>query len=48
VIMVDDDVHQNVKPAKLVQILERYRPDATANGNGVSPHGIPSGNGAHS
>jgi NADH:ubiquinone oxidoreductase subunit E len=37
VIMVDDDVHQSVKPAKIAQILERYRHDGgngTAAGNG--------------
>jgi NADH:ubiquinone oxidoreductase subunit E len=34
VIMVDDDVHQSVKPAKIAKILERYRPNGHANGNG--------------
>jgi len=40
VIMVDDDVHQSVKPAKIAQILQRYRPDGAAHGNG-------NGNGDH-
>jgi len=34
VIMVDDDVHQSVKPAKIAKILERYRRGEAANGNG--------------
>jgi NADH:ubiquinone oxidoreductase subunit E len=38
VIMIDDDVHQRVKPARLAKMLEKYRPiDAPAgNGNGES------------
>jgi NADH:ubiquinone oxidoreductase subunit E len=42
VIMIDDDVHQRVKPARLAKILDQYRePTATAgssngNGNGES------------
>ena len=35
VIMVDDDVHQSVKPAKVAKILDRYRHDGAANGNGA-------------
>jgi NADH:ubiquinone oxidoreductase subunit E len=39
VIMVDDDVHQSVKPAKIAKILERYRHDgaveANADGNEI-------------
>jgi NADH:ubiquinone oxidoreductase subunit E len=34
VIMVDDDVHQSVKPAKIAKILERYRSGGAASGNG--------------
>jgi NADH:ubiquinone oxidoreductase subunit E len=34
VIMVDDDVHQSVKPAKIAKILDRYRRNGAANGNG--------------
>jgi NADH:ubiquinone oxidoreductase subunit E len=37
VIMIDDDVHQRVKPARLAKILDQYRDPATAadsNGNG--------------
>jgi len=34
VIMVDDDVHQSVKPAKIAKILERYRSNGAASGNG--------------
>jgi NADH:ubiquinone oxidoreductase subunit E len=34
VIMVDDDVHQSVKPAKIAKILERYRPNGAEGGNG--------------
>jgi NADH:ubiquinone oxidoreductase subunit E len=36
VIMIDDDVHQRVRPARLAKILEQYRdPDAAGdNGNG--------------
>jgi NADH:ubiquinone oxidoreductase subunit E len=36
VIMIDEDVHQRVKPARLAKILDQYRePDAPAgNGNG--------------
>jgi len=40
VIMIDDDVHQRVKPARLAKILDQYRqPNAAAgggNGNGES------------
>jgi NADH:ubiquinone oxidoreductase subunit E len=40
VIMIDDDVHQRVKPARLGKILDQYRePNATtdgSNGNGES------------
>ncbi len=35
VIMVDDDVHQRVRPAKLARILEPYR-NSAASGNGES------------
>jgi NADH:ubiquinone oxidoreductase subunit E len=34
VIMVDDDVHQSVKPAKIAKILDHYRHNGAANGNG--------------
>jgi NADH:ubiquinone oxidoreductase subunit E len=34
VIMIDDDVHQRVKPARLVKILEKYRREQPADGNG--------------
>jgi NADH:ubiquinone oxidoreductase subunit E len=34
VIMVDDDVHQSVKPAKLAKILEAYGHANGKNGNG--------------
>ena len=34
VIMIDDDVHQRVKPAKLAKLLEQYRQDSDAGGNG--------------
>jgi NADH:ubiquinone oxidoreductase subunit E len=33
VIMIDDDVHQRVRPSKLAKILEQYR-DKSAGGNG--------------
>lgn len=33
VIMIDDDVHQRVRPSKLTKILEQYR-DKNAGGNG--------------
>jgi len=34
VIMIDEDVHQRVKPAKILKILEQYRQDgAAANGD---------------
>ena len=39
VIMIDDDVHQRVKPARLAKILDQYRDHETAvdvNGNGES------------
>lgn len=34
VIMIDDDVHQRVKPARIAKILEKYRQEKVANGNG--------------
>jgi NADH:ubiquinone oxidoreductase subunit E len=34
VIMVDDDVHQSVKPGQIAKILEAYRHPAETNGNG--------------
>ncbi|MEN6450555.1 MAG: NAD(P)H-dependent oxidoreductase subunit E [Thermoguttaceae bacterium] len=36
VIMIDDDVHQRVKPARLAKILDQYRdhPASDENGNG--------------
>ncbi|MGA2033156.1 MAG: NAD(P)H-dependent oxidoreductase subunit E [Thermoguttaceae bacterium] len=35
VIMIDDDVHQRVKPARLSRILEHYRPEhAASDANG--------------
>jgi NADH:ubiquinone oxidoreductase subunit E len=34
VIMIDDDVHQRVKPARLAKILEKYRKEQPAAGNG--------------
>jgi NADH:ubiquinone oxidoreductase subunit E len=34
VIMIDDDVHQRVKPARLPKILDRYRQPGGDNGNG--------------
>lgn len=40
VIMVDEDVHQSVKPAKVAKILEGYRRGGQDNGNG-------NGNGEH-
>jgi NADH:ubiquinone oxidoreductase subunit E len=38
VIMIDEDVHQRVKPARLAKILSHYRPkdDKAADGNGES------------
>ena len=35
VIMIDEDVHQQVKPAKLAKILDRYRDAAPSSGNGA-------------
>ncbi len=35
VIMIDQDVHQQVKPAKVAWLLERYRREATPAGNGA-------------
>jgi NADH:ubiquinone oxidoreductase subunit E len=32
VIMVDDDVHQRVKPSRLAKILEQYRQPQDGNG----------------
>ncbi len=34
VIMIDDDVHQRVKPARLAKILDQYRENSTTNSNG--------------
>jgi len=34
VIMIDDDVHQRVRPAKLSRILDQYRDQETIEGNG--------------
>jgi NADH:ubiquinone oxidoreductase subunit E len=34
VIMIDDDVHQRVKPTRLSKILDQYRGQPTATGNG--------------
>jgi NADH:ubiquinone oxidoreductase subunit E len=34
VIMIDDDVHQRVRPARLTKILEAYRPAVAAGVNG--------------
>ncbi len=34
VIMIDDDVHQRVKPGRLAKILEQYRNPQTAPANG--------------
>jgi NADH:ubiquinone oxidoreductase subunit E len=47
VIMVDDDVHQSVKPAKIAKIMERYRRKAGGepNGNGHD-NDTDNGNGA--
>jgi len=40
VIMVDDDVHQRVKPARVGKILDMYRQDSAAGGNGnANGHG---------
>ena len=45
VIMIDDDVHQSVKPAKIAKILDRYRQpvhgesNGNGNGNGESAGG---------
>ena len=36
VIMVDQDVHQRVKPAKVAKLLDRYRREGTAAGNGAN------------
>jgi NADH:ubiquinone oxidoreductase subunit E len=33
VIMIDDDVHQRVKPGQVAKILEHYRRDGAPNGN---------------
>jgi NADH:ubiquinone oxidoreductase subunit E len=33
VIMIDDDVHQRVKPARLAKILDQYRENASIAGN---------------
>jgi NADH:ubiquinone oxidoreductase subunit E len=48
VIMIDDDVHQSVKPAKIAKILDRYRHevqgDSIGNGNG-NDNGESSGGG---
>jgi len=34
VMMIDQDVHQRVKPSKIAKILDRYRREGAANGNG--------------
>jgi NADH:ubiquinone oxidoreductase subunit E len=34
VILIDDDVHQRVKPARLSRILDPYRPEDDADGRG--------------
>jgi NADH:ubiquinone oxidoreductase subunit E len=39
VIMIDDEVHQSVKPAKIAKILGQYRQEVPANGNGESTGG---------
>ena len=39
VIMIDDEVHQSVKPAKIAKILGRYRQDGDGSGNGESAGG---------
>jgi NADH:ubiquinone oxidoreductase subunit E len=36
VIMIDDDVHQRVKPTRVAKILDQYRDHGTAGGNGES------------
>ncbi|NLF08025.1 MAG: NAD(P)H-dependent oxidoreductase subunit E [Pirellulaceae bacterium] len=36
VIMIDDDVHQRVRPSQLPKILEQYRNNSSDNGNGES------------
>ncbi len=36
VIMIDDDVHQRVKPSRLGKILDQYRDGASNSGNGDS------------
>lgn len=36
VIMIDDDVHQRVKPTRLAKILDQYREPSKAAGNGDS------------
>jgi len=33
VIMIDDDVHQRIRPARLAKILDQYREDGAAAGN---------------
>jgi NADH:ubiquinone oxidoreductase subunit E len=43
-IMIDEDVHQQVKPAKLAKILDGYREDTQSGGNGSHASG---GNGTH-
>jgi hypothetical protein len=42
--MIDDDVHQRVKPARLAKILDQYREpdtatDGASNGNGNGESG---------
>ena len=40
VIMIDNDVHQRVKPARLAKILDQYRePEATASGSNGNGNG---------
>jgi NADH:ubiquinone oxidoreductase subunit E len=34
VIMIDDEVHQRVKPTRLAKILEKYRPQTSTGDNG--------------
>ena len=38
VIMIDEDVHQRVKPARLARILEKYRRPETSDANGGEAH----------
>ncbi|MGO8748164.1 MAG: NAD(P)H-dependent oxidoreductase subunit E [Thermoguttaceae bacterium] len=46
VIMIDQDVHQRVKPARVAKLLEKYRNvDAAANGDDADVNGQDGGNG---